>query len=68
MFKEERLMHQWESVTLFKLREPKKCTRRPKITSRTCKKKNYKLINEVTENITLNRIKWWKIIYIIGFN
>lgn len=42
MFKEERLMHEWEIVSLFKLikgTKKKKSLKRPKITSRSSKKK-----------------------------
>lgn len=45
MFKEERLMHEWEIVSLFKLIKgtKKKSLKRPKITSRSSKKKKLQI-------------------------
>ena len=67
MFKGQRLMHQWERVNCFKLREQKIGWGRPK-NNISSNSKNDMSIKEVTESMTLDKIKWRKIIYVTDPN
>ena len=63
LIRREWLMHQWERVSWFKLREWKKSKGRAKIILVELVKKDM-LIKEVIESMSLDRTEWQKIIHL----
>ena len=66
-FRGKWLLHQWERVSLFKLRKQKKSKARPKITLVQVVKKDMS-IKEVIEIMTLDWIEWHKRIQVADLN